>query len=197
MFKNVPKGEYGHSKSYMKRRLLMTLICLLIIVVLVVLSIIIFHTRKSWLVILACVAAIPFARNLIDFAMALRAKPLSENDHAKFEELHESVPNSTFLYDITVTDTDGMIYIPCVAVYNNNIIAYVPDNITDRKKVKIPENKAVKFLELAKKDGLNPRICVVRTYDKMKKEFDKLSAPKEEQLKEDERIAFSVITLGF
>ena len=197
MFKNVPKGEYGHSKSYMRRRLLMTLICLLIIVALVILSMIIFHTRKSWLVIIACVAAIPFARNLIDFAMALRAKPLSAEDHSKFEELHESVPNSTFLYDITVTDTDGMIYIPCVAVYNNNIIAYVPDNITDRKKVKIPENKIVKFLELAKKDGLKPRICVARTFDKMNKEIEKLNPPKEEQIKEDERIAFSVITLGF
>ena len=69
--KYYDKGEYGHSKRYKNIRMAFTLVLFMLILTDVVFSLIIFQTRKTLFVIIGCVMAIPFARNLIDFFMSL------------------------------------------------------------------------------------------------------------------------------
>ena len=123
--KYYDKGEYGHSKRYKNIRMAFTLVLFMLILTDVVFSLIIFQTRKTLFVIIGCVMAIPFARNLIDFFMALKADPLIKEEYEKVDALSKE-SGRKFLYDITITETEGVVYIPALAIYNNNIIAYTP-----------------------------------------------------------------------
>ena len=87
--KDYSKGKYGHSKHYRNKRLFMTLLILAFIVFDVVFSLVVFHTRKTLFVIVACIMSIPFARNLIDLFMTLKAKPLDKESYMETVKLSE------------------------------------------------------------------------------------------------------------
>ena len=187
----MSKGNYGYAKSLKRRRLLLMFLCFLFIVADVVSSLVFFQTKKTLFVVLACIMSIPFAKNLIGYLMVIRCEPLSEEDHEKAEEI-AGERETVFAYDISVTDTEGALFYPCVAVYNNNVIGLVQKNQNFRKK------DAVTFLKKVQ-EGVptKPRVVVVDSLKELKRELDRLNPPKEDQVDADVKIAERLLELGF
>ena len=80
-------GSYGRIRKKRNIKLVMVIFLLLLILADVLFSIIVFHTRKTWFIIIACVMSIPFARNLIDYFMAIKSKPLNKETYEKTKEM--------------------------------------------------------------------------------------------------------------
>ncbi len=185
------KGKYGHSKHYRNNRLMMTLAILVVIILDVAFSVILFHTRKTVFVIVGCIMAIPFARNLIDFIMSLRAKPLGKEEYEKTCVLAKE-SGRKLLYDVSITEEDGVIYIPCLLVYNNNIICYTPhiSGVKDRDRVK-------KYVSGVNYDEHNYRIFVTEKYSTFEKEVKKIGDASNETLDIDQEIIYRLLSMGF
>ena len=184
------KGTYGHSIHYRNYRLIMAAIILLFILADVFVSILVFHTRKTVFIIIACILAIPFARNLVDVFMTLKAKPLNKEEYEKTKQLSEKT-GKPLLYDLSITQEEGMYYIPCAAVYNNNIIAYTPEI----KEAKVRE-KIKGYLVDANTDDSSYRIYITDKYQTFEKEIEKLREADEETAAIDDEVTYRLLSMG-
>jgi hypothetical protein len=135
--------------------------------------------------------AIPFARNLIDFFMALKADPLSKEEYEKVDALSKETGRK-FLYDITITETEGVVYIPALAIYNNNIIAYTPKVTKPKDREKIKD-----YINEVNSEGDNYRIFVTEKFATFSKEIGKLRDASSETLERDEYITLKLLSMGF
>lgn len=187
-FLDLNKGSYGYLKRYRRRQLLLMFLIACFIIADVVISLLVFKTRKTWFIVLGTVMSIPFARNMVNYIMIIKAKALSKEEYEKAEELSEKY-HFVMAYDISVTGSEGLIFYPCLTVFNNNIIAYVPAE-SDKN------SRAASYLKKCHTDDLKPRVCIVDSFEKFEKEISKIKVPKESQKKEDLRIAAKILTLG-
>ena len=190
--KDYSKGKYGHSKHYRNKRLFMTLLILAFIVFDVVFSLVVFHTRKTLFVIVACIMSIPFARNLIDLFMSLKAKPLAKESYMETVKLSEET-GVPLLYDITVTESEGIIYVPCLTVYNNNIICYTPDIGEVKQKEKIKKY----ISEVNVISDTSYRVFVTEKNKAFEKEIKKLHEPDGKTKKLDKKVKDNLLGMGF
>ena len=184
------KGTYGHSKKYRIYRLIFAAILLVLILADVLFSVLVFHTRKTVYIIIACILAIPFARNVVDVIMTFKARPLSKEEYEKTKELSEKT-NKPLLYDVSITQEEGMYYVPCMAVYNNNIICYTPEI----KDAKIRE-RIKGYLGAVNTDDINYRIFITEKYQTFEKEISKLREADAETRAIDEDIEYSILSMG-
>ena len=193
--KTYEKGKYGHSKHYRNLKLSMTIGLLLRGVLDVIFSILVFHTRKTVFVIVACVLSIPFARNIIDLFMSMKASPLDKEEYHKTNELSEKTGVPLY-YDISVTEEEGMYYIPCAAVCSNNIICFTP-NIPETKK----REKLKEYLNEINTDEYSYRIFLTEKYSTFEKEIKKLkvSSDKEDDKQKniDREVLEKFLSMGF
>lgn len=185
------KGCYGHSKRYKNFKIFMTLLIFTLILSDVVFSLIIFQTRKTIFAVIGCVLSIPFARNLIDLFMALKSKPLSQEDYKMVSEL-ETETGRAFIYDISITDTDGMVYIPCAVIYNNNILCFTPEEEDTKQREKIK-----KYISAVNVDSKNYRIFVTEKFSTFSKEVKKLKDRDESVKYIDEEVTETILSMGF
>ena len=197
--KKVEKGEYGYIKYYRTKRLIIALILLAVIVGLLVASFLIFETRKTFLAIFACVIAIPFARNVTDIIMASRVKPLSEKQYKAVKEELEKARPETYedeigdIYDISITSAEGIGFIPCAYILNNNLIVYSPKDNSSKEKEKLE-----KYVEMVNEDKkISCRIELTHKLDSFIKEIKKIKVSEKTDFKNDKRILSKLKTLGF
>ena len=109
------------------------LACFLFIVVDVIFSLVFFQTKKTLFVVVACVMAIPFSKNLIGYLMILKYEPLTEEQHSEAEAI-AAKRGMAMAYDVSVTAEAGILFYPCVAVYNNNVIGLLQPGQNQKKK---------------------------------------------------------------
>ncbi len=187
----VAKGNYGYARSLKKRRLLLMFACFFFILADVIISLVFFQTKKTLFVVLACIMAIPFAKNLIGYLMVIRYQPLTEEEYREAEAM-AAERDTTFAYDISVTAPEGVLFYPCVAIYNNNVIGLLQAGQNVKKK------DAVEYLKMVQEGPpTKPRVVVVESLKDMKRELDRLSPPKEDQIGADIKIAERLMELGF
>ncbi len=94
-------------------------------------------------------------------------------------------------YDISVTDTDGILFYPCVAVYNNNVIGLLQQGQNQKKK------DAVTYLKkVQERVSSKPRVVVVNQLSEMRRELNRLNPPKDDQKRLDMEIAEKLLELG-
>ena len=86
----VAKGDYGYAKSLKRRRLLLMLACFAFILADVLISLIFFQTKKTLFVVVACVMAIPFAKNLIGYLMLIKYEPLKPEEYEEAKKEFEN-----------------------------------------------------------------------------------------------------------
>jgi len=187
----IAKGNYGYAKSLKRRRLLLMLACFAFILADVIISLVFFQTKKTLFVVVACVMAIPFAKNLIGYLMVIRCEPLTPEEHEAAEKIAEE-RGFEMAYDISVTATEGVLFYPCVAIYNNNVIGLLQQGQNQKKK------DAVEYLKMVQQGPpTKPRVVVVDSLKDMKRELDRLNPPKEDQIHADVKIAERLMELGF
>ena len=184
------KGNYGYAKGLKRKRMLLMLACFLFILTDVIMSLLIFQTKKTLFVVIACVMAIPFAKNLIGYLMIVKYEPLSEEDYKEAEAIAQE-KEMAMAYDISVTDTDGILFYPCVAVYNNNVIGLLQQGQNQKKK------DAVTYLKkVQERVSSKPRVVVVNQLSEMRRELNRLNPPKDDQKRLDMEIAEKLLELG-
>ena len=185
-------GTYGRMKKRIYIRIFMIIILFAIILADVLISVLVFKTRKTWFVILGCVMSIPFARNLIDLYMTLKCKPLDASTKDKVDEIASSTGRKVD-FDISITDEDGVAFLPAVCIYNNNIIAFTPDEKDVKKREKIKD-----YIGMVNSDpDISCRIFVTENISTFKKELGRLREADAETLKADEIIRETLFSLGF
>ena len=185
VFTMTAKGNYGYARGQKRLRLILMLVCFLFILTDVLISLIFFQTKKTLFVVIACVIAIPFAKNLIGYLMLIKFEPLSEEDYKEAEAISDVI----MAYDISVTDTNGVLFYPCVAVYNNNVIGLLQQGQNQKKK------DAVEYLKkVQERVSTKPRVIVVDSLKDMRRELSRLTPPKEK--KGDVFIAEKLLELG-
>ncbi|MBO4864773.1 MAG: hypothetical protein J5517_10425 [Eubacterium sp.] len=186
------KGTYGRIKKRMIIRLVMVLLLLAVIVADVLISVLVFKTRKTWFVIIACVMSIPFARNLIDLFMTIKCKPLDKDLQEKVEAIGAET-GRRIDYDLTITDEDGVVFLPAVCVYNNNVIAFTPDEKDAKKRERVKS-----FMGMLNSDPeISCRIFVTENINTFKKELARIREADEAALTSDEYIRETLFSLGF
>ena len=188
LFSKTEKGNYGYLKKLKNRRLILMIICFIFILGDVLFSLIFFQTKKTLFVIIAAVMSIPFAKNLIGYLMTIKYKPLTEAELKEAEAIaakHETA----LAYDVSVTDTEGILYYPCVAIYNNNVIAMQQQGQNQKKK------DSVAYLKKIRSDA-KPRVVVVDSLKEIDRELSRLNPPREEQKREDLILAERLLELG-
>jgi len=184
------KGKYGHSKKYRNYRIILASILLLLIIADVIFSILVFHTRKTVFIVIACILAIPFARNVVDIIMTFKAKPLNEKEYEKTNSLSDRT-SKPFLYDVSITEEEGMYYIPCMVIYNNNILCYTPEEKDTKKREKIKT-----YISAVNTDDVNYRIFITEKYQTFEKEVLKLREADAETRAKDEDIEYQILSMG-
>lgn len=186
----MEKGNYGYAKKLKRRRLLLMMICFIFILVDVIISLIFFQTKKTLFVVIGCVMAIPFAKNLIGYLMIIRYEPLSEEEYREAEEIAKE-KEMAMAYDISVTASEGILFYPCVAVYNNNVIGLLQAGQNQKKK------DATEYLKkVQERVNSKPRVIVVDSLKDIRRELNRLSPPKDDQIRLDRIIAEKLLELG-
>jgi len=193
IFGTKEKGCYGHARTYKRSRLIMMLMCFAVILVSVVLSLIVLQTRKSIFVVVACVMSIPFARNLINYVYALKAKPLSREEYERVHDIERR--GVGMLYDITITDTEGAAFYRCMAVYNNNVIALIDEELKDSGIRLAKDNLGNVNDAVGEYPKTSARLVLVNDIDKLEHEIGRLTEPKKPE--EDERLSAKILLLGY
>lgn len=186
------KGSYGYVKHYKRIRIILGSICLALILGDLIFSLSVFHTKKTLFVVVGCIMAIPFARNVVDFILAFPYKSLTTDEHKKFEKLSDEL-DIPILYDISITETEGVAFYQALAIYNNNFIAF-QSNAGDKKV----HDKLIKYLDTAQPEGKSRmRLVVTSDFAQFKKNLLRLSKPNENQIIIDNRARKKVLTMGF
>ena len=185
-------GSYGRIRKKRNIKLVMVIFLLLLILADVLFSIIVFHTRKTWFIIIACVMSIPFARNIIDFVMCLRCKSLDNDTYKAVNEVSDETGRK-IIYDLPITDEDGLIFVPAACVYNNNIIAFTPDEKDAKKREKIK-----KYINMVNdSDDRQCRIFVTDNLNTFKKEISRIKDSEGASDRDDELTMDRLYSLGF
>ncbi len=121
MKNKISKGEYGHLDNYKRIRLIHGIIILFIIIALITISLIIFHSRKSILTIIACVMAIPFAERILGYFIVFKYKSVDKENHSKITAYDI---NDKLLYDVTVSNGDKILYYPVIFMNTEEIFIF-------------------------------------------------------------------------
>ncbi|MBR6217399.1 MAG: hypothetical protein IKQ63_02635 [Eubacterium sp.] len=124
MKKHIDKGDYGYAKKYKNRRIIFTMLCFICILADILIGLIMFQSRKTLFTVVACVMALPFAKNLIGYIMVVGFKPLTEKEHETTEKL-AAEHGLKFYYDISASDQERMLFYPCVAVVGKSVYGLV------------------------------------------------------------------------
>lgn len=184
------KGLYGHISRIRKSRIIMCIILAAFIIIDVVISLAVFKTRKTWFIVFGCLLAIPFARNVVDIMMTLKTKPLSEDLYNKTKEISDS-SSRALLYDISITESEGIIFVPCMMIYNNNMICFTPDEKDSSAREKIKKYLSTANAETDK----NYRIVVTENIKTFEKEVKKVRDVSDSQ--EDIEMTEKILSMGF
>ena len=188
--KNLNKGHYGHLKRYKQIRLMVIFSCLAFIIADVLFSLIIFQTRRTLFIIVAAIMSIPFAKNFVQYLLALKCKPLSKEDYEKAEGIAEKY-GINLLYDISITDEDVKFF-PCAAIVNNSLTVYYPDAKDNAKQKEAREYIQQAIAEY--KDNI--RIGIVDNLKSFDKELGRLVSGSKE-IHQDSSLKFMLLDAGF
>lgn len=184
------KGNYGYLKSLKRIRLILTLACFAFILIDVLISFIYFQTNKTLFIVIAAVMSIPFAKNIIGYLMTFKFEPLTEEEYSEAKQIAEE-RGLVMVYDVSVTASEGILFYPCAAVYNNNVIGLLQKGQNQKKK------DATEYLKkVQERVKSKPRVIVVESLKEMQRELNRLTPPKEDQLKHDRFIAEKLLELG-
>ena len=122
--KTYEKGEYGYLKRYRRNKLIGTIIFALMIIFIVVTIVIMFGDTKRVAIVFAILLALPLAKFIIAFILCVKFKSLSLED---YNLIRDKTGDSfkDILFDMSITQYEGMKFYPSMLIKNGKIYAYV------------------------------------------------------------------------
>ncbi len=128
---SVKKGDYGYIASYKLKKLLLTLVFAIMLFSVVIGTIVMYGDTKHIVIIFAILLSLPFAKCLLAYLVCARFFPLKKDVYDSLEALQ--IPG-LLIYDLVISQYEGMVFFPSVYVLNGKIYALL--SVSDNKKAK-------------------------------------------------------------
>lgn len=130
----IEKGQYGYINAYKKGKLLVTLALAAMISFVLITMLIMYGDTGRVMVIFAILLTLPFAKFLIAYIICAKFSSMDEEDYKKIIKSFENRPQISednkdiyegLLFDMTVSEYEGMHFFDSMCVKNGNVIALV------------------------------------------------------------------------
>lgn len=182
----IAKGCYGYVERRRKNQLIKALLCALVVVALVVAGIVIFGTKKNWIMIPAMLMVIPMANFLVTALALIRYESGSPEMHDQLKAFEDQ---GMLLSDLVVVNEKGArMFAPFMVVYRNGVVAYGQGQKWQPSDMEIPIN------DLFKRRGIPMRIKVYRDWDRFLERLDGMEAPDAESQKRVEMAREAILS---
>ncbi|MGN0390505.1 MAG: hypothetical protein ACI4L2_06790 [Wujia sp.] len=136
--KKKEKGRYGYINYYKKTKLLITLLLAVMIAFVIITMLLMYGDTNRVMVVFAILLVLPFAKFLIAYIMCIKFSSMPEDMHKRIFEKTKTDAGEEMtglLYDVVITQYEGMHFFESVCVKNGKVCALVLDK-------KYPENKS-------------------------------------------------------
>lgn len=182
----IKKGEYGYLNKYKISKLIISLILSLMIAFTVITTIIMYGDTSNVLIVFAILLALPLAKFIIAYILCLRFNSLTMEQHQTII----SQSDEKLLYDIAVTQYEGILFYQSVLIKNGKIIALVTDkNFINRK------NDYKKWLHNSiNDDKYTYNITIFNDVDQYVKKINSISEPNDRNLLIDKHMVERLLT---
>lgn len=127
------KGEYGYLKAYRQGKLIVTIILTAMIEFIVITMLIMYGDTSRVMIVFAVLLALPLAKFFIAFILCVRFKPLSTEEYDKIHDNCTECADS-LLYDVVISQYDGMRFYQSMCVKNGRVYAFVIDKKYEENK---------------------------------------------------------------
>lgn len=128
------KGSYGYLKAYKTSKLGFSVLFAAMISSVVITTLIMFGDTMRVAIVFAILLALPFGKFLVAYIMSAKFKSLSKES---YEEISGklNVNDGKLLYDVMISQYEGVKFFHIICVKNNQVIAYVEDKkFADNKR---------------------------------------------------------------
>lgn len=128
------KGEYGYLKSYKLSKLIVLGILAIMISAVVLGTIIMYGDTSRVIIVIAILLSMPFAKYLISYIVVAKFNSLTFDEHARIANSYRT-KDSSLMFDITISQYDGIMFFHSMLVKNGKIYALVLNkDFSQRKK---------------------------------------------------------------
>lgn len=122
--KKKEKGQYGYINYYKKGKLLVTLILAIMIASIILSMLLAFGDTGRIGIVFAILLVLPFAKFLIAYIMCAKFQTIPQD---VYDVVHGQTDETDMIYDLVITQTEGMHYYDAVCVRNGSVYALVLD----------------------------------------------------------------------
>ena len=116
--KKKEKGQYGYIDYYKKGKLLVTLILAIMIASIILSMLLAFGDTGRIGIIFAILLVLPFAKFLIAYIMCAKFQTMPQD---VYDVVHGQTDETDMIYDLVITQTEGMHYYDAVCVRNGSV----------------------------------------------------------------------------
>jgi len=165
----IQKGEYGYLKKYKISKLIISLILAVMIAFVVLTTIIIYGDTSNVLIVFAILLSLPLAKFIIAYILCSKFNSLNNEQYQTII----SNFNETLLYDIAVTQYEGIMFYQSILIKNGKIIAFVTDKNFNNNK-----NNYKKWIHNSVNDDkYTYNITILNDIDQYIKKINSVSTP--------------------
>lgn len=122
--KKKEKGQYGYIHYYKGNKLIISLILAIMIAFIIVSMLVMFGDTGRIGIIFAILLVLPFAKFLVAYIMCAKFETMPKEEYDKIEGKTNA---EDLLYDVVITQTEGMRYYDVVCIRNGSAYALVLD----------------------------------------------------------------------
>ena len=174
---NEARGRYGYIDAHRKSQLLKAVICGAIVLLLLILGVLIWGSKKNWLMIPAMLMVIPTANFFVAFAAFAKFHTAPKE---KYELLGNFENQDILLSDLILVDEKGRrMPVEFAVVYKNGVIAFSSacGKRSRSEDAEIPVN------DVLKRRGIPMRMKLYSNWDEFLERIDKVEMAGDESEK--------------
>ncbi|MCJ7834488.1 hypothetical protein MUB23_03630 [Cuneatibacter sp. NSJ-177] len=174
---NEARGRYGYIDAHRKSQLLKAVICGAIVLLLLILGVLIWGSKKNWLMIPAMLMVIPTANFFVAFAAFAKFHTAPKE---KYELLGNFENQDMLLSDLILVDEKGRrMPVEFAVVYKNGVVAFssVCGKRFRSEDAEIPVN------DVLKRRGIPMRMKLYSNWDEFLERIDKVEMAGDESEK--------------
>ena len=127
------KGDYGYINAYKKGKLVISLILAAMISFIVITVIIMYGSTNKVAIVFAILLSMPFAKFLIAYIICAKFNPLNKEEYEYIDE-NTKTSNSKILYDVTISQYEGVKFYHSLCVKNGIVCALVLDKNINKNR---------------------------------------------------------------
>ncbi|WP_434309035.1 hypothetical protein [Hominifimenecus sp. rT4P-3] len=165
---NEARGRYGYIDAHRKSQLLKTVVSGAIVLALLILGVIIFGTKKNWLMIPAMLMVIPTANFFVGFAAFAKFRTAPKE---KYEILGNFENQDMLLSDLILVDAKGKrMPVEFAVVYKNGVVAW---SSYCGKRFR-PEDAEIPVNDVLKRRGIPMRMKLFSNWEEFLTRIDQV-----------------------